>query len=343
MTAGTASHTPHAALQDLLRRAMDVASFPIGWISFLELGRERIAARSGIAFGELGAERSFALKALSLRDACYVEDAAAGPWSEHPLVSGAPRARFVGIVPLVTRAGAVLGALTLLDTKPRTLRRHDRVALANLADIAAARLETMGSLPPESAGAEEPPATNLEERLEQERALSEAVLENLTGAFVLVGPGGKLVRWNKQLSAAVGYPDSRLAAMSPLDFISPKDRGDAEVAMRSVLEDGREVSVEVEFVDSEGNVRPYALTGRPVTLGKRRLMLGMARDITLRKRAEQQMARAKERLDLALASSSLALWDWDLASDKVYFNESWSMLVGEAPRESMFRGEEVVL
>jgi diguanylate cyclase (GGDEF)-like protein/PAS domain S-box-containing protein len=334
-----------AALQDLLRRALDVASFPVGWISFLELGRERIAARIGIAFGDLGPERSFALQAPSLREAFYVEDAAAGPWRDHAFVVGPPRARFVGIVPLVTRAGAVLGALTILDPKPRTLRKHDRVALANLADLAAARLETLGSAPPAGGGGGVGTGSeaDLEERLDQERALSEAVLENLTGAFVLVGESGKLVRWNRQLAAAVGYPDARLAAMSPLDFISPHDRAGAEAAMRSVLDHGREVAVEVEIVDSEGNVRPYALTGRPVTLGNRRLMLGLARDITLRKRAEQQMARAKERLDLALASSSLALWDWDLANDKVYFNESWSMLVGEAPRESMFRGEEVML
>ncbi|MEO7742272.1 MAG: EAL domain-containing protein [Usitatibacter sp.] len=345
MIAGAASHGPHtpqAALKDLLRRALDVASFPIGWISFLDLGRERIVARIGIAFGDLGPERSFALKAPSLREASYVEDAAAGSWSMHPLVAAAPSARFVGVVPLVTRAGAVLGALTIIDTKPRTLRKQDRVALANLADLAAARLETLGSVPPDGGG-EMHPETELEARLDQERELSEAVLENLTGAFILVGPGGKLVRWNRQLATAVGYPDARLAAMSPLDFISPQDRADAEAAMRSVLDEGREVCVEVEIVDSGGNVRPYALTGRPVILGKRRLMLGMARDITLRKRAEQQMARAKERLDLALASSNLALWDWDLASGKVYFNESWSMLMGQAPRESVFPGEEVVL
>jgi diguanylate cyclase (GGDEF)-like protein/PAS domain S-box-containing protein len=94
-------------------------------------------------------------------------------------------------------------------------------------------------------------------------------------------------------------------------------------------------------MDRAGNVRPYAFTGKPLRMGGRTYMIGIGRDITLRKRAEQQMARAKERLDLALTSSSLALWDWDLKANRVYFNESWSALLGDAPRESTFPGEEV--
>jgi PAS domain-containing protein len=70
-------------------------------------------------------------------------------------------------------------------------------------------------------------------------------------------------------------------------------------------------------------------------------MIGVARDITLRKRTEQQMARAKERLDLALASSSLALWDWDLAATASTSTRT-GRAAGEPPRESTFRGDEVM-
>src|SRR6185312_3614689 len=96
-----------------------------------------------------------------------------------------------------------------------------------------------------------------------------------------------------------------------------------------------------EVVDRDGNVRPYALTGRPLILGTQRYMIGVAADITMRKRTERQMARAKERLDLALSGSRLALWDWDLAHDKVYFNESWAALLGGDPRELTCSASEV--
>ena len=133
-----------------------------------------------------------------------------------------------------------------------------------------------------------------------------------------------------------------LAAMHPLDFISAGDREEVAGAMRSVFEQGREMAIEAEIVDSAGNVRPYSLSAKPLKVGDSSYLIGVAQDITLRKRAEQQMVRAKERLDLALTGSRLALWDWDIKADKIYFNEGWSSLLGEAPRESTYTSEQVL-
>ena len=66
-----------AALEGLLRRALDVGGFPIGWISLLDASGERLQARVGVAFGELAAERSFALGA-PLAGPRFVEDASRG-------------------------------------------------------------------------------------------------------------------------------------------------------------------------------------------------------------------------------------------------------------------------
>ncbi len=168
------------------------------------------------------------------------------------------------------------------------------------------------------------------------------MLDSLAGAFYLVSPEGAILRWNTALVAAIGYTDAEIGAMHPLDFVSEKDREPVEAAMRAVFEQGREMSIEAEILDREGNVRPYALSGKPLRVGDATFMIGVARDITLRKRTEQQMARAKERLDLALTGSRLALWDWDLRLNRVYFNESWSKIIGAEPRESTFTGDEVM-
>ena len=92
---------------------------------------------------------------------------------------------------------------------------------------------------------------------------------------------------------------AEIGSMHPLDFISGRDRPAMETAMRRVLEAGEETALEAELVDRTGNVRPYAITGKAVRLGGRMYMLGLGADITMKRRAEQQMARAKERLDLA--------------------------------------------
>ncbi len=151
-----------------------------------------------------------------------------------------------------------------------------------------------------------------------------------------------MLRWNAALAAAIGYTDAEISGLTPADFISPNDRDAVTAAMRDVFEHGRDMAIEAEVMDRAGNIRPYLLTGRPVTLGGRVCMLGIARDITLRKRNEQQMVRAKERMDLALHSSSLALWDWDLQAGRVYFNQNWPEMLGDPPREATFPAQEVI-
>jgi diguanylate cyclase (GGDEF)-like protein/PAS domain S-box-containing protein len=347
------------ALDELVKRAQDVASFPMAWLSFFDGKRERLRARAGISFAYLPREQSFAF-AREVPDGrpVFVEDLAKGEHSTHPLVASGPQVRFIGILPLAAPDGCVVGTLTVLDAVPRKLRRPEQVALANLASLAVARLEARREIGETRHGASAsiPGSRTLAERLDEEnrrrrlaeealvreQRFSEAVLDSLAGAFYLVTPEGAMLRWNSALVGAIGYTDAEIGAMHPLDFISAKDREPVEAAMRGVFEQGREMAIEAEIVDREGNVRPYALSGKPLRVGDSTFMIGVARDITLRKRTEQQMARAKERLDLALTGSRLALWDWDLRNNRVYFNESWSKIIGAEPRESTFTGDEVV-
>jgi diguanylate cyclase (GGDEF)-like protein/PAS domain S-box-containing protein len=345
----------HPALDELTRRAQDVAAFPMAWMSFYDGRHERLHSRYGVAFAELPREASFAFERAASGDPLFVDDTHESPWREHPLVTGGPRARFVGIVPLVCADGIVVGTITVLDRVPRSLGPQERTALTNIAMLAMARLEAGGQPGPErrlpgrdsralAERLEEETRRRhgAEEALEREKEFLEAVLDSLASAVFLVSSDGVMLRWNASLAAATGRTDAEIGTMHPGDFISERDRPHVEAAMREVLEQGHEIEIEAEIADNAGNVRPYALSGKPLVLGGRTYMIGVARDVTLRKRTERQMARAKERLDLALSGSRLALWDWDLKNGKVYFNESWSALLGGAPRESTFASDEVL-
>jgi len=328
-----------AALDELVRRAREVGRFPFAWISVFDAEREHVRAASGLPLTVLPREGSFAFAVGASAAPLLLDDAREGEWSPHPWVAGAPHMRFVACMPLRCPDGLVVGTFGVGDREPRVLKSAERTALENLATLALARLQA-GDLPPRS-DPRAPARPLASDALEAERRFLDAVLDTLDSPFFLVDAEGRLARWNSSLAAAIGYDAAELAHMHCTDLVSPRDRAAVAEALREVIEGGRETSLEAEVVDRAGNVRPYAITGKPLRHEERTYMAGVASDITLRKRAERQMARAKERLDLALSGSRLALWDWDLVADRAYFNESWSAMLGGEPRESTYPGAQV--
>ena len=184
-----------------------------------------------------------------------------------------------------------------------------------------------------------------EDRLRDEKDFSDAAIHSLPGAFFMFDPGGKMVRWNKSFADNTGYSPDDMQQKRALDFIAPKDRVAVADAIRRVFETGGEVAIEAEIRSKSGRETPYSFHGHALDIGGQRFCIGVGRDITDRRRAEREITRAKERLDLALVGSNLAIWDWDLAANEVYFSEDWENLLGCKPIEepgTVFTGEAVL-
>ncbi len=56
--------------------------------------------------------------------------------------------------------------------------------------------------------------------------------------------------------------------------------------------------------------------------------LGYLVDITPQKEAEEKLAKEKERLNLVIEGTNVGLWDWNLKTNEVVFNERWAEIIG---------------
>ena len=57
------------------------------------------------------------------------------------------------------------------------------------------------------------------------------------------------------------------------------------------------------------------------------------KDITERYRREREVDQLRERLDLAVTGANLGVWDWDMTTDEVTFNDRWATMLGLSPDE----------
>ncbi|WP_136689289.1 PAS domain S-box protein [Halorhabdus amylolytica] len=85
--------------------------------------------------------------------------------------------------------------------------------------------------------------------------------------------------------------------------------------------------IEAEFPDHGHAVLEYRLT--PVAIdGSVHGVVGVTRDITERREHERRLQRLSERLELAVEGANLGVWDWNLRTDEVEFNEQWAEMIG---------------
>ena len=343
--------------------------------------REWFKARLGFPAQALSREECFFLPACDASHAVartfVIADTLADKrFRDHRLVSGPPHIGFYAAAAILSPKRELIGALAVFDTIGRDMSTQDMEILENLADLTGARLQARLHARSErrtvstdysdfTASAEErirqltaefqqleqmledeiAARQAIEEKLRNEKDFSDAAIQSLPGAFFMFNAAGRMVRWNESFANNTGYKPADVTADNALDFIAENDRMRAADAIHRILEKGEEISLEAEIVDKDGEHRPYAFHGRPLEIGGQRYCLGVGRDISERRRAEREITRAKERLDLALAGSKLAIWDWDLAVNQVYFSEEWNILLGSRPTErsgTAFTGDEVV-
>jgi PAS domain S-box-containing protein len=167
---------------------------------------------------------------------------------------------------------------------------------------------------------------------EQERHLSEAQTIAKLGSWSYNLQNGS-IRWSDESFKIFGIPKEQGAPTYEQHKaqIHPHDRDYWERVVVQCLKDGAPFEMEFRIVLQNEEVRHIHSRGlgEKTAEGTVFFLSGTVQDITDRKNAEQNLAHKSERLELALKGGDLGLWDWDVATSKVIFNERWATMLGE--------------
>ena len=62
-------------------------------------------------------------------------------------------------------------------------------------------------------------------------------------------------------------------------------------------------------------------------------VIGLSRDVTADRELREQLRIAEERWQLALAGNNDGLWDWNVTTNELYFDNRWAEMIGYGPGE----------
>ncbi|HEY7543389.1 MAG TPA: PAS domain S-box protein, partial [Blastocatellia bacterium] len=152
--------------------------------------------------------------------------------------------------------------------------------------------------------------------------------QSLLGVYVI--QDGKFRYVNPAYARMFGYePEEIIDHIDPLDMILSADAEKLIDAIRSRLAgDNTPTSKELRGVRKDGTICHVESYGTLVTYNDRPAVLGTLLDITERKRADEEKRKTEERFRLVARATNDAVWDWNLVTNEVWWNEGVTALFG---------------
>ncbi len=271
---------PEQEFDDLSRLAALICGTPIALVSLVDESRQWFKSKVGIEDAETPRDVAFCAHAILEPGVMVVRDALKDErFRLNPLVTSDPKVRFYAGAPLLTQEGHALGTLCVIDRVPRDLTPEQLDALKALSRLVVTEFELRRSV------------TDLS-KVMGERRLVERELDQLFNLsldlFCIAGFDGYFKRINPAWEKTLGIPKEELLSRPYLDFVHPDDREATLGEAKSMGEGIVTFSFENRYRCGDGTYVWLLWNATPSSDHK--LIFAVARDITLRKRAERRMA-----------------------------------------------------
>jgi PAS domain S-box-containing protein len=287
---------PEEAFDDLTALAASVCQAPMALISLIDQGRQWFKSKVGWDVVETPRDSSFCGHTILGPDLFVVPDAAADPrFADNPLVACAPDVRFYAGAPLVTPEGHALGALCVMDRRPRDLTPEQAQALRTLGHQVMVLLRLRHNLAELTSITLERGVA--EHTLREERNRLTVLLEHLPAMVYGLGPDGRFCLWNRECERVLGYRQEEILGHTRMELFE-RMYPDAEYrsALLARIAGNNYRDLETISTAADGTVRICSWTnfsghvrvpGMPVW--------GVGIDVTDRRRSEDAL-RENERL-----------------------------------------------
>jgi PAS domain S-box-containing protein len=132
-----------------------------------------------------------------------------------------------------------------------------------------------------------------EQKLIDEKELSESIINSLPGIFYLYDDDRKFIRWNTNFEEVSGYSHDEIKTMKPLDFFDDDEKKLLDERIQKVFSDGKD-EVEAHFKSKDGKKTLYYFNGRRIDFEGKVCLIGMGIDITERKKARETIQQVQE-------------------------------------------------
>lgn len=146
--------------------------------------------------------------------------------------------------------------------------------------------------------------------------------------IITLRDSGVFIQVNPAFERQFGWTSAQVIGRSTLDVGLWREPAGRLKMLEALAEDGRLEHLEVVLEHCDGNSSINLLYGAECLIDGQVCLALTLRNISQQREQEQALHDSQERLQLALESAELGLWDWHLGNDKIFASTRASSLHG---------------
>jgi PAS domain S-box-containing protein len=170
-------------------------------------------------------------------------------------------------------------------------------------------------------------------RAEMQRSQLAAIVESSADAIISKTVDGIILSWNPGAERLYGYAEAE-AVGKPSSMLVPEGQTDEVAGLIARVVSGAPAEYcETARRRKHGSLVQVALTISAVRDANWNVIGAstIARDISERKRMEQELRASERRLALAQAAAGVGTWDWNVATNEIFWSPEMEELYGLVP------------
>ncbi|HEY2922092.1 MAG TPA: PAS domain S-box protein [Candidatus Binatia bacterium] len=177
-----------------------------------------------------------------------------------------------------------------------------------------------------------------EAALRDSEGLRRAIFESEPECVKVVAPDGRLLDMNPAGLAMIEADClEQVAGQAVLAIVAPEWRAGYEEFHDRICR-GEKGVAQFEIIGLKGKRRWMEAHGAPLRAKNGNIIAHVAitHDITERKQAEEALRRGDERFQLVLRATNDVIFDWNMVTDSLWWNENGKKIYGYAPEEGQY-------
>ena len=229
--------------------------------------------------------------------------------------------------PLIAQ-GQLVGTIAFVTRARSQFSEGELLTIQTVCDLVAVTLDRVHA---------EERLSELYQRTEQQSRIFNTTLSSITDFAYIFDREGRFLYSNKPLLDLLGITLEEIIGKNFFDLNYPRDLATRlQSQIQQVVKTKEIVADDTPFTNPEGKPGFYEYIFSPVIAldGSVELIAGSTRDITERKHIEEELRESESRFSLAQEAGNVGIWDWDVATNGIFWSETMWRIYDADPAEA---------